>query len=85
MGYHHSEPRSLTNRERARLQSFPDTFLFDGSIREVRAQIGNAVAPVAAHILVGSVVDALREAGVSPQHGAPRRNRAALAVGDAAA
>ena len=44
-GYHYPEPRPLTNRERARLQSFPDDFLFEGSVTEVRRQIGNAVPP----------------------------------------
>jgi len=45
-GYHYPEPRPLTNRERARLQSFPDEFEFKGSTTEVRRQIGNAVPPV---------------------------------------
>lgn len=44
-GYHYPEPRPLTNRERARLQSFPDDFIFEGSVTEVRRQIGNAVPP----------------------------------------
>ena len=44
-GYHYPDPRPLTNRERARLQSFPDTFEFKGNITEVRRQIGNAVPP----------------------------------------
>lgn len=44
-GYHYPEPRPLTNRERARLQSFPDDFKFAGSIAEARRQIGNAVPP----------------------------------------
>lgn len=45
-GYHYEEPRSLTNRERARLQTFPDDFIFEGPIGEVRKQIGNAVPPL---------------------------------------
>lgn len=44
-GYHYPEPRALTNRERARLQSFPDDFIFAGSVAEARRQIGNAVPP----------------------------------------
>ena len=50
-GYHYPEPRPLTNRERARLQSFPDDFIFKGSITEVRRQIGNAVPPVGVKLL----------------------------------
>ncbi len=45
-GYHYPEPRPLTNRERARLQSFDDNFIFKGNITEVRRQIGNAVPPL---------------------------------------
>ena len=44
--YHYKEPRALSNRERARLQGFPDDFIFMGSNSEVRRQIGNAVPPV---------------------------------------
>lgn len=44
-GYHYKDPRPLTNRERARLFGYPDNFVFDGSINEVRRQIGNSVPP----------------------------------------
>lgn len=50
-GYHYPEPRALTNRERARLQSFPDWFLFKGSFGEIRRQIGNAVPPEGIRLL----------------------------------
>lgn len=42
-GYHWEENRALTNRERARIQTFPDDFHFCGSKESVRKQIGMAV------------------------------------------
>ncbi len=50
-GYHYSEPRPLTNRERARLFGYPDDFVFVGSVTEVRRQIGNSVPPVAIRVI----------------------------------
>ena len=48
-GYHYERCRAtLTNRERARLQTFPDSFLFKGNKSEIRAQIGEAVPPLLA-------------------------------------
>ena len=41
--YHWTENRALTNRERARLQTFPDDFFFCGSKESARRQIGMAV------------------------------------------
>ena len=41
--YHWDKPRALTNRERARLQTFPDEFVFEGNRGSVRKQIGMAV------------------------------------------
>jgi DNA (cytosine-5)-methyltransferase 1 len=43
--------RSLTVREAARLQTFPDTFRFVGSLQTVRTGIGNAVPPLLAYEL----------------------------------
>ncbi len=54
--YHWSEHRALTNRERARLQSFPDDFIFEGSKESVRKQIGMAVPPVGAQAIVTAVL-----------------------------
>ncbi|WP_426705644.1 DNA cytosine methyltransferase [Corynebacterium auriscanis] len=56
-GYHYEEPRALTNRERARLQTFPDDFEFLGSNTEVRRQIGNAVPPAGMHALGNRLMD----------------------------
>lgn len=46
---HPWENRTLTCREAARLQSFPDSFNFYGSEGAVRTQIGNAVPPLLAY------------------------------------
>lgn len=52
-GYHWSEPRALTNRERARIQTFPDWYRFSGSKESVRKQIGMAVPSAGAkHIFI---------------------------------
>lgn len=69
-GYHWSEPRSLTNRERARLQTFPDDYKFFGGVGRVRKQIGMAVPPEAARIVIGAVIGTLRgkrvKGGIEP-------------------
>ena len=57
--YHWDEPRALTNRERARLQSFPDDFVFSGSKESVRKQIGMAVPPEGAKIIFSAILKKL--------------------------
>lgn len=54
--YHWSEDRALTNRERARLQTFPDDFVFCGSKESARKQIGMAVPCRGVKIIVESVL-----------------------------
>lgn len=57
-GYHYEEPRSLTNRERARLFGYPDDFIFEGTMTQVRKQIGNSVPPPAATLLAAHLMPA---------------------------
>ncbi|WP_376964135.1 DNA cytosine methyltransferase [Azospirillum sp. A26] len=74
-GYHHVEPRRLSNRERARLQSFPDWFVFCGpkgrgkaaDYPAIRRQIGNAVPPEGARVIIDAICNALTVAGVRPR------------------
>ena len=54
--YHWSEPRALTNRERARLQTFTDDFHFQGTKESVRKQIGMAVPPQGAQIIFEAIL-----------------------------
>ena len=54
--YHWSEPRALTNRERARLQTFPDSYEFIGSKESVRKQIGMAVPCDGARIIFEAIL-----------------------------
>ena len=61
--YHWKEPRALTNRERARLQTFPDDFVFEGTKEHVRKQIGMAVPPLGAKVIFEAVLKTM--AGIS--------------------
>ena len=54
--YHWDEPRALTNRERARLQTFPDDYVFEGSKESVRKQIGMAVPCRGARIIFEAIL-----------------------------
>lgn len=54
--YHWKENRALTNRERARLQTFCDSFSFCGSKEKVRKQLGMAVPPKAAKIIFEAIL-----------------------------
>ena len=54
----------MTNRERARIQTFPDDLVFKGTITEVRRQIGNAVPAAGIYHFAKRIRDVLN--GITP-------------------
>lgn len=56
-----SQQRTLTVRESARLQTFPDDYIFDGSNMELYKMIGNAVPPQFAKCCANAVYDILQQ------------------------
>jgi DNA (cytosine-5)-methyltransferase 1 len=68
---HPIDHRTITLREGARLQSFPDEFRFFGNREEIARQVGNAVPPMLAKAIAMSLLDAilLREQNLpAPQY-----------------
>ncbi len=62
--FHYKLPRRISMREAARIQSFPDSFIFASGLREIERQIGNAVPPVLAWHMAGAVAECLGNSGV---------------------
>ena len=56
---HPTQSRGLTIRERARIQSFPDSYLFTGGICQGRYQTGNSVPPILAKVIAKQLADVL--------------------------
>lgn len=54
---HPEQNRGLSVREAARLQSFPDNFIFKGSLMHIQQQIGNAVPPLLAKAVFEKMMD----------------------------
>lgn len=61
---HYSQDRVLSQREAARLQSFPDSFVFSGPQTIVNTQIGNAVPPLLAFQIARELESSLGTTGV---------------------
>jgi DNA (cytosine-5)-methyltransferase 1 len=57
--FHYSQNRSFTVREAARIQSFPDHFIFSGTQAQQFAQVGNAVPPLLAQAVGVSIKEML--------------------------
>lgn len=53
--FHYSLSRRISMREAARIQSFPDSFVFPCGLRETERQIGNAVPPILAWYIANAV------------------------------
>jgi DNA (cytosine-5)-methyltransferase 1 len=67
-GYiHPHQPRSITIREAARVQSFPDDYVFCGSPSEQWIQVGNAVPPVLAQAIAMTFRQILLEKRARPR------------------
>lgn len=54
---HPTEDRGLSVREAARLQSFPDSYEFVGSLDQIQQQVGNAVPPLLAKAIFDKIIE----------------------------
>lgn len=60
---HPEQPRSISLREGALLQTFPSDFLFSGNKVDMARQIGNAVPPLLAEYIGRSIIESYEKRG----------------------
>lgn len=59
--FHYNQNRALTVRELARIQSFPDSFVFKGNKISQQQQVGNAVPPLMAKAIAEEIKEMLKQ------------------------
>ena len=62
MWVHPTQDRAVSIREAARLQTFPDSFIFCGTKDKQYQQVGNAVPPIMAKAIAKKLAQQLRKA-----------------------
>ncbi len=72
---HPFQNRALSTREGARLQSFPDDYVFIGSKTSKNLQIGNAVPPLLGEILGKQIIEAIRSNDTNSATSESKRTR----------
>lgn len=58
---HPEQDRAISLREAARLQTFPDSYIFAGNVGQIAAQLGNAVPPLLTKRIAESLAQAIQE------------------------
>ena len=78
--YENAQARTISVREAARLQSFPDGFVFAGAMNQAFRQIGNAVPPLMARAIAAEIMRTIHPtAGVHPTQQLPCKTLVAAA------
>lgn len=67
--------RVISAREMARLQTFPDSFVFEGPMKKAMWQIGNAIPPLLAKCIATALIPYLEQASSIPEVGFPTQAR----------
>ena len=78
--YDNAQARTISVREAARLQSFPDGFVFAGAMNQAFRQIGNAVPPLMAKAIAAEMMKTIRASANAHLTQPPRQIAAAAAA-----